>query len=297
MTRAMGASAGALAPPSTGTSSDIRTRVGRYYDRMQFFYSTFWSPTGVHYGFWEAGTWRRQDAIRNMDRVVGDELGLPPGDRVLDAGCGIGGTSAFLADTYGLEVVGITISDEQLRRAHATRAACTAPVPPVFVKADYLNTGFADASFDGVFGLESVCYAEPKRAFLEEAFRLLKPGGRLVVLDGFRKKRHLTHRDDEDLRRFVDGWALTSLAWADEFAAELHEVGFDDITCTDKRAEIMPSARIMEALAYIGFVSIGGLCKLEVLPRLWLDHGLACMSQRRLFQRGVLAYCVFVASK
>jgi SAM-dependent methyltransferase len=103
--------------PPPGTPESAKRTVARYYDEMQFLYSSLWSSSGVHYGFWEPGTRSRAQAIRNMDRLVACELALPLGSRVLDAGCGVGGTSMLLAEEHGLDVVGITISDDQLERA------------------------------------------------------------------------------------------------------------------------------------------------------------------------------------
>ena len=283
--------------PPPGTPESAKRRVARYYDGMQFLYSSLWSSSGVHYGFWEPGTRSRAQAIRNMDRLVACELALPLGSRVLDAGCGVGGTSMLLAEEHGLDVVGITISDDQLERARCAAAASPARARLRFAHADFLATGFEDASFDGVVGVESVCYAESKSAFLAEAWRVLRPGGRLVVLDGFRQRTALTPRDARDLRRFVSGWALSGLAFVGEFDAALHAAGFESVDYSDKRRAVMPSAWLMEGIAWIGFWSIGLACWLEVLPRLWLDHGLACLSQRRLFQRETLTYGVFTARK
>jgi tocopherol O-methyltransferase len=183
------------------------------------------------------------------------------------------------------------------RACPARCAASPARARLRFAHADFLDTGFEDASFDGVVGIESVCYAEPKSAFLAEAWRVLRPGGRLVVLDGFRQRTALTPRDARDLSRFVSGWALSGLAFVGEFDAALHAAGFESVDYSDKRRAVMPSAWIMEGIAWIGFWSIGLACWLEVLPRLWLDHGLACLSQRRLFQRETLTYGVFTARK
>ena len=146
--------------PPPGTPESAKRRVARYYDGMQFLYSSLWSSSGVHYGFWEPGTRSRAQAIRNMDRLVACELALPLGSRVLDAGCGVGGTSMLLAEEHGLDVVGITISDDQLERARCAAAASPARARLRFAHADFLATGFEDASFDGVVGVESVCYAE-----------------------------------------------------------------------------------------------------------------------------------------
>lgn len=279
------------------TPEASQRRVARYYDGMQFLYSALWSRTGVHYGFWEAGTRTRAAAIREMDRAVARALDCRPGGRVLDAGCGVGGTSRWLAEEHGLDVVGITLSTDQLDRARHAAAASPAADRLRFERADFLATGFAGESFDGVFGLESVCYAEPTLAFASEAWRLLRPGGRLVVLDGFRTDTPMTPRDRRDLRRFVHGWALAGMASVDEVGTALRDAGFEAIRYADKRDAVMPSAWIMEGMAWVGFFSIGLACWLEILPRLWLDHGLACLSQRRLFQRRVLTYGVFTAQK
>jgi tocopherol O-methyltransferase len=288
---------GANRADGPGTAEAARRRVAEYYDRMQVFYSTCWSSTGVHYGLWRPGTRRHAEAIRNMDRLVAEELALAPGSRVLDAGCGVGGTSLLLAEEFGLEMVGITVSSVQLARARRRAATTGAAVPPVFVLADYLQTGFPAGSFDGMFGIESVCYAESKPAFLAEAFRLLRPGGRLVVLDGFLCRPPLGRREQKDCRRFMDGVALTHLAGVEEFHADLRAAGFEDVRCTDLHAEIMPSAIRIEAITAAGVILFGIPFRLGLLPRMWLAHGLAGMSQRRLFQGRTLAYCAFVARR
>jgi SAM-dependent methyltransferase len=216
---------------------------------------------------------------------------------VLDAGCGVGGTSLFLAQEYGFEVVGITLSSTQLRRAQRLADLNPASHRPTFLEADYLCTGLPDASFDGVFGLESVCYAEPKRAFMREAFRLLRPGGRLAVLDGFLGKRTLSAREARDYRRFMHGVALSSLAHPEDFAADLRSVGFEDVSWTDRSRYVMPSALMIEVMTSVGVVLGSLLFKLGLLPPLWLDHGRAGMSQRRLFQSGAMVYGTFATTK
>ena len=103
-------------PFASGTDETLKREIAAYYDETQVLYSHVWSPTGVHYGFWEPGTRTHEEAIRNTDRTVAERLRLRPGFRVLDAGCGIGGTSIFLAESQGVDVVGITLSEDQLDR-------------------------------------------------------------------------------------------------------------------------------------------------------------------------------------
>jgi tocopherol O-methyltransferase len=286
----------ARAPQATRTPESRRRAVRAYYDETQVLYSRIWSPTGVHYGFWEHGTRTRQQAIRNMDRQVARELGLPMGSRVLDAGCGIGGTSIFLAEELHHRVTGITLSPAQLRRALRASQRCRAPVRPRFLLRDYLATGLASHSFDGIFGIESVCYAQPKVAFCREAFRLLRRGGRVVVLDGFLTR---TPERDEiaDYRAFCDGLAIDNLDSVDGFTAALAEAGFEEISCTDRRAMILPSARSIHRLSRLGVAVCRIPCALGIWPMSWIGHGLAGLSQRRLFGSGLVTYCVFSATR
>lgn len=157
-------------------------------------------------------------------------------------------------------------------------------------------TGFSGASFDGIVAIESVCYAEPKEDFLTEAFRLLKPGGRLVVCDGF-----LAERVSVDQRRryarFLDGFALEGLATVAGFKTGLRASGFSNVRCQDRTAAIMPSALIIEALSLIGLAVCTVPCWLGLFPKAWFRHGLTGVAQRRLFQRGTFTYCVFTATK
>ena len=109
---------------------------------------------------------------------------LPPGSRVLDVGCGIGGSARILARDYGFEVLGISISPGQIERA---RQLTPAGLPCRFALMDALALELADASFDAVWTVEAGPHMPDKQRFADELLRVLKPGGLLAVADWNRR--------------------------------------------------------------------------------------------------------------
>ncbi|GDX71984.1 delta(24)-sterol C-methyltransferase [Cyanobium sp.] len=109
---------------------------------------------------------------------------LPPGSRVLDVGCGIGGSARILARDYGFEVLGISISPGQIERA---RQLTPAGLPCRFAVMDALALELAEASFDAVWTVEAGPHMPDKQRFADELLRVLKPGGLLAVADWNRR--------------------------------------------------------------------------------------------------------------
>ena len=105
---------------------------------------------------------------------------LPKGSRILDVGCGIGGSSRILAKYYGFNVTGITISSAQVKRARElTPLGCTCN----FQVMDALNLKFEDGSFDAVWRVEAGAHMNDKAKFADEMLRTLRPGGYLALAD------------------------------------------------------------------------------------------------------------------
>ena len=105
---------------------------------------------------------------------------LPKGSRILDVGCGIGGSSRILANYYGFNVTGITISPEQVRRAiELTPKDCKCN----FKVMDALDLKFEDGEFDGIWSVEAGAHMNNKTKFADQMLRTLRPGGYLALAD------------------------------------------------------------------------------------------------------------------
>src|SRR6185369_2108750 len=155
--------------------------IARYYDTNQVFYTYFWSHTALHYGFWYEDTKSIAEAVLNTNHFVLNVLGVDSNDMILDAGCGVGGTSIHLAEITGARLEGITLSDVQLNMARRRSASSAAASLLSFSKQNFCKTSFAENTFSKIFGIESICYAERKIDFLLEAYRIMRPGGRIAV--------------------------------------------------------------------------------------------------------------------
>jgi ubiquinone/menaquinone biosynthesis C-methylase UbiE len=166
-----------------------------YFDQTHNDYRRLWGidrHRGLHCGYFDETHSRHDDAVLNMNRIVAETAQIAPGDRVLDAGCGIGGSSFWLTENFAdLSVTGININEMQISIANEHLQQQRHQPTLEFRVADFVQTGLASESFDVVWALESMCYADDKQAFLDEAFRLLKPGGRLVIDDGFLTREEL----------------------------------------------------------------------------------------------------------
>ncbi|MDC2974915.1 methyltransferase domain-containing protein, partial [Prochlorococcus sp. AH-736-K09] len=105
---------------------------------------------------------------------------LPSGSNILDVGCGIGGSSRILAEYYGFNVTGITISPAQVKRASELTPSglnCN------FQVMDALDLKFEDGSFDGVWSVEAGAHMNDKFKFADEMLRILRPGGYFALAD------------------------------------------------------------------------------------------------------------------
>jgi SAM-dependent methyltransferase len=185
----------------------------------------------------------RHDAGQHRMVAVCAEMVAPKrGERVLDAGCGVGGTDRWLAEQCGVFVCGVNVQHAQLLRARDRARAIEGSGRACFTRQDYTQMGIADGACDIVWGLESICHCEDKRAFLGEAYRVLRRGGRLMVADFFRTRDGLRAIDQSRVDTWTAGWAIPNLASVRGFEDTLGACGFTNIRYRDIRRHVMPSS-------------------------------------------------------
>ncbi len=142
---------------------------------------------------------------------------LPPGSRVLDVGCGIGGSARILARDYGFEVLGISISPAQIARA---RELTPSDLPGCrFAVMDALALDLPDGEpaggFDAVWSVEAGPHMPDKQRYADEMLRVLRPGGCLAVADWNRRDPAVAPMNRLErwvMRQLLDQWAHPEFA-------------------------------------------------------------------------------------
>ncbi|MGA5822460.1 methyltransferase domain-containing protein [Kitasatospora sp. NPDC094028] len=157
----------------------------RVYGRTgsRFFYALV-ARNARHWGWTEPGQskWRLWRAQRQVEDVLGRKLALPVGARVLDAGCGSGVVARAMAARFGLVVDGVDVLDVLLAEARRLSARAALDGRTAFRWGDYHRLPFGDGEFDGAYSMETLVHSYDPRRALAEFHRVLRPGGRLVLI-------------------------------------------------------------------------------------------------------------------
>jgi len=237
-----------------------RENIIQYYHRTEWVYRNYWEldkSMGLHYGFWDETVKTHAESIVRQNACMAEMAGIQAADKVLDAGCGVGGSSIFLAKNVGCEVTGITITPNQVLLAKAYAQKLGVEHNTTFLEMDYTKMDFPDASFDVVWAIESVCHAKDKKAFFSEAFRVLKKGGRLILSDCFTNENKPNAKEEKQLmQNGFHGWEITHVCNEKSFRTDCTALGFSELSFVNKNKEVAPSMRLL--LKKLNFLLIPG---------------------------------------
>src|SRR3954468_15295911 len=194
------------------------TAVSEYYDANTRKFLLSGGDRAIHRELWGPGVTSSREAVNHTHALVLDELA--PDDRwVLDLGCGVGAAALYLARQRAVDVVGVSISPEQVRLAERFAARERSLQGRVrFETADFTALPDDVAGFDLAFAIEAFVHADDAAAFFAQAADALRPGGALVIVDDVRTGE----RHDPALDDFIAGWhapSVVTVAEAEALAA------------------------------------------------------------------------------
>ncbi|KAH8884941.1 S-adenosyl-L-methionine-dependent methyltransferase [Thozetella sp. PMI_491] len=225
-----------------------------------------------HFGYYEHDTYwpfPLSRALRAMEDKLAEVLSIPPGARVLDAGCGVGHVAIHMARKHGLRVLGIDIIDHHLVKARRNIARSRLPAGQVKVqKMDYHHLETLDAAtFDGIYTVETFVHATDPVAVLSGFHRLLAPGGRLALFEYDHEFLKESPEDMAQNMRKINHYAAmptNALSHPGVFRSMLEDAGFTDVVVRDYSERIKPMTRFFFLLAYIPWLLVS-LFRLEWL--------------------------------
>ena len=223
---------------------------------------------------------------------------LPRGSKVLDVGCGIGGSARILGRDYGLEVLGISISPGQIQRAQDLTPeglSCH------FAVMDALDLQLPNDSFDAVWSVEAGPHMPDKQRYADELLRVLKPDGLLAVADWNRRDpgvKPLNRAERWVMHQLLVQWAHPEFASIPGFRNNLEASPWArgiQVSTGDWSTETLPSwiDSVLEGfrrpMAVLGLGPKAVLMGLRETPTLLLMHW--------GFATGMMQFGVFRARK
>jgi cyclopropane fatty-acyl-phospholipid synthase-like methyltransferase len=248
--------------------------VAAHYDDLDDLYRGLWG-TSLHHGYWITGKESSDEAVAHLTRLVAREAALKPGERVCDLGCGYGAAALLWQRDYRVQVSGITISEKQYRYAKSAAAGN----PRIsFILGDAARSDLPSASFDVVTAIESSEHMPDKGNFFAEAHRLLRRGGRCVIVawltrdqPGWCESRYLLDPICREGR-------LPSMGSAAEYRKMLLAAGFHDIQFSDLTRRVKKTWSI---------------CALRVIGRFFHDPSFRSALSDPRFTNRIFAKTVF----
>ncbi|KAJ9114456.1 hypothetical protein QFC20_001600 [Naganishia adeliensis] len=240
---------------SVGTFEALKGRIKAHYDVCSGYYLNLWGQH-IHHGYWteETSHLSKEDAQVALIELLLTRAGFrgegAPSKqlKVLDVGCGVGGTTRYLAKNMGWQATGVTISDEQVKiaydlsrkdagetsstesRGRINLGSSGGSVEFIPLDAEKMGDFFGGqgklGTFDVVWISEALSHFPNKALFFENAYKLLAPGGKLVLADWFKGDNLTDKQMQDDIIPIEDGMLLPPLETEPGYVKLAEAAGF-----------------------------------------------------------------------
>jgi tocopherol O-methyltransferase len=223
--------------------------VARHYDDLDEMYREVWGEH-IHHGFWTRGDETVHEAVVALVEYLASRLRLRRGMRILDAGCGYGATASLLANWYGADVTGVSLSDRQIAFAKKRFGAVAGLT---FVHSDVLGVALPEASLDTIIAIESLAHMGDKPAFFRFCERHLVSGGRVGICAWLAAPRVSAHLRRLLLEPICREGRLPGIGTLEEYVGMAEEAGLEvthaeDVSRHVRRTWIIIAARVARKL-------------------------------------------------
>ena len=217
-----------------------------YYTEAGMDYRAWSRNFNMHFGFyrWGMNPLALESMLEEMSRQVFRRLALGDGMKVLDLGCGLGAPARALIQRHDVATTAVTKVEWQLAMARKLSQGISALGTVDWKLGDFTALDLPSGAFQAAFSIEACCHAEgdDKEPFVRECSRLLAPGAKLVVADGFMKRSAGLPRWYATLLGYMTrNWAVERFADLPAFRACLERHDFTVLAAEDISWRISPS--------------------------------------------------------
>ncbi|MBD2181308.1 methyltransferase domain-containing protein [Planktothrix sp. FACHB-1355] len=281
-------------------TSTLYRQIQQFYDSSSSLWEQIWGEH-MHHGYYgpngDLKKDRRQAQIDLIEELL-SWAGVQQADRILDVGCGIGGSTLYLAEKFNASAWGITLSPVQAARAKERALAAGLSARTDFQVADALNMPFADASFDFVWALESGEHMPDKEKFMQECDRVLKPGGTFLMVTWCHRpatppNAPLTPDEQKHLEEIYRVYCLPYVISLPEYEAIARNLSFQNIRTADWSKAVAPFWDIVIDSAFDLRAIFGLLCSGWGTIQAALSLGL----MKQGYERGLIRFGLLCANK
>jgi cyclopropane fatty-acyl-phospholipid synthase-like methyltransferase len=237
-------------PVKQKSISQLHQRIIAYYQIAGPDYETWSREFNMHFGYFRLGLnpFRREAQLRQMNTEVMKQLGLTAAfqGHVLDLGCGLGTPAIQMAQACPkINITGLTIVPWQISKGNERVKERGLDQRIKIIHADFTAIPMDRNTADAAYAIESMShsYGAGRPDFVAELHRVLKPGGRFVIADGFIKAP--PRKFNSFLRYCYEqiciNWSLPGMPEIHSLVSNLKNVGFTDIKVEDISWKVAPT--------------------------------------------------------